>query len=214
MTNKIKKDLFLKVKREVIAKPKQQLLLRHLADVVADDDIQQQIEEIKVKKVNKDTGQSMIITALEIIQAIKRKFPEAKINHLGEADVVIDIKENIKNENSSSQPKLYIVLVGILLFLGSGMAIMNFHADVDMSKVHQQIYQLIMGEKKRNPLLLQIPYSIGVACGMFIFFNNFFNYKLDDDPNPLDVEMYLYEDKVNRFSLHQKAQKAKKEKED
>ncbi|GAB6098980.1 stage V sporulation protein SpoVAA [Halanaerocella petrolearia] len=207
-----KKDIYFKTKREIRAKPGQMLLLKNLGEVTAVSELQQQVEEIEIKKVDKAAGQSMIITALEVVQAIKEEFPTAKVNHLGEADVIVDIKEDIQGNKKSNQSKLYLALVSIILFLGSAMAIMNFHADVSMSRVHQQIYQLIMGRSEKNPLLLQIPYSIGVACGMFLFFNSVFNYKLDDDPSPLEVEMYLYEDKLNRFSLHQKAQEAKQDK--
>ena len=209
--NKKSKQVFLRVKRVVKAEPNQTLLLRNLAEVVSSKEIQEKLEQIKIKEVIKPTGQSMIITALEIIRAIKDEYPEIKIEHLGEADVVVDIEENPSKQVINNPSSIYIFAVGLILFLGSGMAIMNFHADVNMLKVHQQLYYLITGEFKKNPLLLQIPYSLGIACGMIIFFNQIYKYKFNDDPNPLEIEMYLYENKVNQFSLHQKAKQAKKE---
>jgi stage V sporulation protein AA len=214
MVKKEKRDIFLKVKRLVAASPGESLLLEDLAEVTAAEEIQIKLEKIEVKTVVKPAGDSMIITALEIIQAIKDEFPAAEIKHLGEADVVVDIKQEeattglIDNDNP---PQVLIFLIGIILFLGSGMAIMNFHADVSMSKVHHQIYELIMGESTSSPLLLQVPYSIGLVLGMTIFFNGIFGIKLDNDPSPLEIEMYLYEDKANRYSLHQKTQQAKED---
>ncbi len=210
----VREEIFLRVKRVVRVEPGQGILIGDLAEVVTRDDLQSQLEEIKIKRADKEAGQSLIITALEIIRAIKDKFPQIEIEHLGEADVIVDIEDNLnKKDQKNKHSKLYIILVSIILFLGSGMAIMNFHADVSMVKVHQQLYKIIMGEFKEEPLLLQIPYSLGIACGMIIFFNNIYKYKFNDEPGPLEIEMYLYSNKVNQYSLHQKAKKAKKKKE-
>ncbi|WP_408954611.1 stage V sporulation protein AA [Natroniella sp. ANB-PHB2] len=204
-------EIFLRVKRVVKAKPNQKLLVGDLAEVITAENKQQQLENVYVKEVTKESGQSMIITALEIIRVIKGQFPEATIEHLGEADIIVDIATDSKNKKNQDKPsRLYILAVSVVLFLGSGMAIMNFHADVNMVAVHQQLYQLVMGRFEENPLLLQIPYSIGIACGMIVFFNYIYKYKLDDDPSPLEMEMYLYENKVNQFSLNQKTKEAKK----
>ncbi|GAB6139156.1 stage V sporulation protein AA [Halanaerobaculum tunisiense] len=208
-----KTDLHLKIKRQIQAQPGQMLLLEDLGEVVAADSLQQQVEKIEIKKIDKQAGQSVIITALEVIKAIKREFPAAKVNHLGEADIIVAVTEDVESESRTTQSQLYVGLVGILLFLGSAMAIMNFHADVNMSQVHSKIYQLVMNQESDNLLLLQIPYSLGIACGMLLFFNGVFGYKIDDDPSPLEVELYLYKDKIDRFSLHEQAQQAKQNRE-
>ncbi|WP_027340016.1 stage V sporulation protein AA [Halonatronum saccharophilum] len=205
-----KEEVFLRVKRVVRAEPNQRLDIKDLSEVVSEDKLKEEIEKIRVKEVVKEAGDSMIITALEIIGAIKREFPELRIEHIGEADVIIDIEKNSKkNKHQSSPPRLYVIFVSLILFLGSAMAIMNFHADVGMGPVHQRIYQMIMGVSNQEPLLLQVPYSLGIAIGMIIFFNRFYKYKIDDDPTPLEIEMYLYENKVNEFSLAQKSKRAK-----
>ena len=208
-----KQELFLKVNRFIEAKPNQDVLLKELAEVTTDNQLQSEVEEITVKRINKPVGESLVVTALEIIAAIKEQFPQLQVTHLGEADVVIEVVA--EKSNSEGQQKSFswglTIVVGLILFFGAGMAIINFHADVSMRKVHQQIYQLVMGKNKENPLLLQIPYSIGVACGMLIFFNGLFDINLDDDPSPLEIEMYLYEDEVNRYSLDKKAKQAEQD---
>jgi stage V sporulation protein AA len=208
----IKEEIFLRVKRVVKAQPNQTLVISDLAEVITNKELQDKLEKVKVKEVTEKAGQSMIVTALEIIRAIKREFPQSGIKHLGEADVIVDIEENFQSNLRDNQPsRLYIFAIGIILFFGAAMAIMNFHADVSMVKVHQQIYKLIMGESKENPLLLNIPYSIGLGFGMIVFFNQIYKYKFNKkDPSPLEIEMYLYKNKVNQFSLHQKTELAKK----
>ncbi|TDX51173.1 stage V sporulation protein AA [Orenia marismortui] len=211
-TKDIKEEIFLRVKRVIKAQPNQTLLINDLAEVITNQELQDKLEKIKVKEVTKKAGQSMIITALEIVQAIKREFPEARIEHLGEADLIVDIEDNSQQSFNKNKPsRLYVLSVSIILFIGSAMAIMNFHADVSMVKVHQQIYALVMGKFTKRPLLLQISYSIGLGCGMIIFFNQIYKYKFNkEDPSPLEIEMYLYKNKVNQFSLYQKTKQAKK----
>ncbi len=76
---------------------------------------------------------------------------------------------------------------------------MSFHADVSMPFVHRQIYHLLTGENDPHPLLLQIPYSLGIGLGMVIFFNHIGKLKKRKDPSPLEVEMFLYNQNVNSY---------------
>ena len=48
-------------------------------------------------------------------------------------------------------------------------------------------------EEKTNPALINIPYSIGLAVGIIVFYNHFMGKKLTDDPTPIEVEMELYD---------------------
>ena len=207
-------DVFLKLKKDVTAYPQQTLLLEDLVIVVAPLEIEQKLNKIAIKKVVQNPETSLVINDLEIIEAIKGKFPQANIKQLGNNNVVIDIvARNPSNKASllsNTNPSfLFVCLVGIVLFVGSGMAIMHFHADVNIKQVHQEVYHIIMGQEKKHPLLLEIPYSLGIACGMVIFFNNFLNFKFDSDPSPLEIEMFLYEDKINQYAIYKSNQQIK-----
>lgn len=70
---------------------------------------------------------------------------------------------------------------------------MNFHEDVSMRDVHIALYEMITGERNEYPYLLQIPYSIGLGLGMIIFFNHVFKKRLNEEPSPLEVEMFNYQ---------------------
>ncbi len=45
-------------------------------------------------------------------------------------------------------------------------------------------------------MLIDLPYSIGLAAGIIVFFNHFSGKKLTDDPTPIEVEMSVYEKEV------------------
>jgi stage V sporulation protein AA len=93
--------------------------------------------------------------------------------------------------------------VWLLLFVGSGLTILNFHADVSMLAVHQRIYQLLTGKQVTHPYFLQIPYSFGIGLGMVLFFNHVFKKKFSEEPSPLEVEMFLYQESTNRYVITQ-----------
>jgi stage V sporulation protein AA len=88
-----------------------------------------------------------------------------------------------------------------VLFIGSGLAIMNFHTDVSMPEVHQRLYYLITGRAESQPLLMQIPYSLGIALGMILFFNHFFQKRINEEPSPLEVELFLYQQNVDQYYI-------------
>src|SRR5690625_6176367 len=97
---------------------------------------------------------------------------------------------------------LFVFLVWILLFVGSAMTIVNFHYDVSMQEVHQRIHYLFTGEQKKFPLFLQIPYSFGLGIGMVLFLNRLFKKKLNEEPSPLEVELFNYQKKINEYVIN------------
>jgi stage V sporulation protein AA len=94
------------------------------------------------------------------------------------------------------------------LFIGAGLTIMNFHEDVAMSSVHQKIYFLITGRENAKPLILQIPYSLGVGIGMILFFNHIFKKRFNEEPSPLEVEMFNYQQDLDQYIILQENKKA------
>jgi stage V sporulation protein AA len=46
--------------------------------------------------------------------------------------------------------------------------------------------------------VLEIAYSAGLAAGILIFFNHFASWKMTVDPTPIEVEMRLYEENINK----------------
>lgn len=84
---------------------------------------------------------------------------------------------------------------------------MNFHTDVSMREVHERIYYLMTGQHVHEPLVLQIPYSLGIGIGMIVFFNHLFKRRLNDEPSPLELEMYLYQEHLDQYVIEHEKQK-------
>ena len=108
----------------------------------------------------------------------------------------------VKEKKKISLP-LFIV-VWLLLFIGSALAIMNFHEEVSMQAVHQKLYWVITGKVGEKPLLLQIPYSIGIGLGMILFFNHIFQKRFNEEPSPLEIEMFNYQQDLDQYVIMNK----------
>ncbi|MBE3555234.1 MAG: hypothetical protein IMW85_09690 [Thermicanus sp.] len=66
--------------------------------------------------------------------------------------------------------------------------------------MHERIYYLLTGEINHHPYVIQIPYSVGIGIGMILFFNHLFRKRLNEEPSPLELEMYLYQENVEKYA--------------
>lgn len=58
------------------------------------------------------------------------------------------------------------------LFFGAGITVMGYNNDVDMVKVFGQLYKVFLGTKPDDPTFVELFYSVGLALGIFLFFNH------------------------------------------
>ena len=56
----------------------------------------------------------------------------------------------------------------------------------------------IAGRDAAGPTVLDASYSVGLAAGILLFFNHFASWKITEDPTPIEVEMSLYEENLNK----------------
>lgn len=73
------------------------------------------------------------------------------------------------------------------------VAIMSFHSDAQITDVFSTMYHLVFGVWTDIPYVIFVPYSIGLAVGIIVFYNHFMGRKLSDDPTPIEVQMSTYE---------------------
>ncbi len=152
-------------------------------------------ERVKSLKLTEMHGGSRLISVMDIIEKINRAFPGATVVNVGETDTVVEYRDPREKEN-----RLWTFIkaaaVTVMLAAGSATAIMSFHSDAQMSKVFENYYYIFFGEHAKNPAVIHLPYSIGLAVGIIVFFNHFSGKKLTKDPTPIEVEMSVYEQQV------------------
>lgn len=151
-----------------------------------------------------------VVSAVDLVHAIAKEEPNVDITHIGEANLVVTY------EKAKHQQKWYswlkTLLVCVLTFFGGAFSIMTFNTDVDTANLFSKIYTQFTGEIATGPTILEFTYSVGIGIGVVFFFNHFGKGKLTQDPTPVEVQMRLYEDDVNKTLIADKNRSKKTQK--
>lgn len=188
--------LYIRLRRRARIPRGATIRLGDIAQMIAEPEMERQLRELVLHRHQPHDGNRLLLDMMLIVKKVKEAFPNVQIEQFGEPHVLIEADDPQRKANPVT-----ITLVWLLLFIGSGLAIMNFHADVSMLEVHRRIYELITGRHSDYPLLLQIPYSLGIGIGMVLFFNHLFKKKFNEEPSPLEVEMFMYQQSVNQYII-------------
>ncbi|MFS1512281.1 stage V sporulation protein AA [Chengkuizengella sp. SCS-71B] len=192
--------LYLRLRKFIRLTKGKPIYLGQIAQVIIDPEWEMILKKLLI--IQPEDKKNLVIDLMMIIKKVKEVLPDVTIEYFGEPHVFVEFEENKPSPNI-----IFIALVWLLLFVGSGLAIMNFHADVSMEEVHQKIFTYVTGEETESPLLLQIPYSLGLGIGMILFFNRLFKKKFSEEPSPLELEMFMYKENLNQFQITKQFQK-------
>lgn len=184
------------MRHRVFVDPYMTVTIKDIAQVIADEELYQKIINIPIHKITKQDKNIIIIDVMKVINLITSTSLNADIQILGASQTIIEV---VYKKKRVSTP--IFILIWLLLFFGAAMAIMNFHEDVSMKAVHQNLYTVITGQKNPHPLLFQIPYSIGLGLGMILFFNHIFQKRINEEPSPLEVEMFNYQQNLDQYVI-------------
>ncbi|KAB7708862.1 stage V sporulation protein AA [Bacillus aerolatus] len=174
--------------------------LKEIAEVIAPESLLPDLLYMDIHQIKQEDGQIIIIDAMTVVEKLNQQWPGADVQFIGPAQTIIDTAPLSKN---MSLP--LFLFVWCLLFTGAALTIMNFHEDVSMRDVHVKLYEIVTGEKTDQPLVFQIPYSIGLGIGMVLFFNHLFKKRFNEEPSPLEVEMFNYQQDLDQYVvLHER----------
>lgn len=198
-----KEKVYLTINKKATLDPKRPLLVKDLGEVYCNNQIiQKNIEmtEIATQHNKEDWDYK---TAVEIAEILLTQFPMIELDLLGEVEVLIEYKS--ETEKNTLWKAIKIAVVCIILFFGSSLALINFHEDVNSSKTMKDLYYTFTGERKENPLLLVIPYSIGIGVGVITFFSRVISSSLRrvKEPGPMEIQLYLYDKDMEENILNE-----------
>ena len=189
-------DIYIKLKKKLEISKQNKVILGDVADVFTDDAaLKKRVENIKLLNNPKDG--LYVISSLDAVAATAAACPGYTITNLGEMDSLISVKN--KPSLSKKFPPIQwfkIAVISLVLFTGSATAIMAFHTESQVGTIFQKYHEIFFGEKVERPLILNIPYSIGLALGIIVFFNHFGMKKIKNQPSPIEVEMNVYDKEV------------------
>ena len=175
---------------------KTEVCLSDVASVFsADKAVQSKVKHIKLHHFKEGHDRRCIISIMEIIAMIQSQYSDVEVISVGEPDIII---KWVKPENAKPVLILKVVFVSLICFFGASFTIMAFHNDVGIIQVFSRIYELILGKEQKGFGILEIGYSIGLASGIIIFFNHIGKRRITRDPTPIEVEMKMYEEEVEK----------------
>lgn len=186
-------NIYVKPAQKARITGRKKIFIKDIAEISPDND---RVSNIEVKEIKSEKKCEILVDIIDIINALNKVFPNANVINVGEKDIIVEYFPKKEKEN-----KVWLFLkisfVSLLLFAGASTAIMSFHSDAQMAMVFEKYYEIFFNEKAENPILVTLPYSIGLAVGIIVFFNHFALKSITDDPTPIEVEMTAYEKQVD-----------------
>ncbi len=192
--------IYIQLKNRLSVPKGRGVMLRDVAYLIAEPQWREPLYSILLLQPEQSDGNLILIDLLTIIPRIQELLPDADIQPIGEGRTIVQIE----GPAEARKPSVALfVLVWLLLFFGSALTIMNFHADVNMQEVHIRVVEMLTGRRDEHPYMFQIAYSLGIGFGMVIFFNHLFKKKWNEEPTPLEVEMFLYQKNIDHYVVHE-----------
>lgn len=198
--------IYIQLKNRVTIPKGKGVMLRDVAIIITEPEYKELLHSVLLIQPQQSDGNLILIDMLRIIPCIQKLVPDANIESFGEGRTIVQIADS----TGAKKPSIALfVLVWLILFFGSALTIMNFHADVSMQEVQIRIVEMITGRRDEHPYAFQVAYSVGIGFGMVIFFNHLFKKKWNEEPTPLEVEMFLYQKNIDHYVIHQEYNKMK-----
>ncbi|MCL2376762.1 MAG: stage V sporulation protein AA [Defluviitaleaceae bacterium] len=203
-------DIYVKPKKKAAIVGKEHVVVKDVADVLAATDIQKRVENVRLLTVGGKDG-VYLLSIIDVMKAISAALPGHSINNVGEMDTVVSVKA-VPPKKRAVVKWLKVALVSLILFTGASTAIMTFHTDSQMGTVFQRYHKIFFGEEVEKPYIINVPYSIGLAVGIVVFFNHFGGKRMTKEPTPIEIEMATYEKDVEDAVIESLSRQEEKEK--
>lgn len=131
------------------------------------------------------------LEAIRVTQALQKAYPQEAITLLG-ADVCY--VHRVKAPHRDPARPLRTAAAFLILCLGGALGLAWFHADVDMPRAQFAVYEALTGEEPADSRLITIPYAVGVALGVAVF------YALPSRKatTPLEVKLTEYQEDMEK----------------
>lgn len=135
-----------------------------------------------------------VLETIEVIGMLSARFGNPDIASVGAVSCSILFEPRTR---VTAGRVLKTGAVFLILFFGGALAIMNFHADVDMGRVIGNIVAFYAGASG-DVFWASIAYSVGIGAG-FLFILNLFKTKGDKTPSLLDLDLHDYKTQKERY---------------
>lgn len=192
----IKKLVYIKADQNVKVSREKVYLQDVFKIVTQDNTIKDKLNLLLIYDFSNKNTRRAVISILEVIQIIQGFDPTVEIVSLGENDIVLELVEAKKSNTFLIGIK--VLFVSLICFFGTAFTLMAFHNDINIVGLLENIYNLFGIAYQGGVGPLELGYSIGLGVGIIVFYNHIGKRRITKDPTPLEVEMRIYENDVNK----------------
>lgn len=162
----------------------------------SDTHVLAKVKAIKLHHFKEGEPKRQVISMLKVIEEIDRACPGTSVESIGQPDVLFEYIDVNKHKGFIQTVKL--LFVAMISFFGTAFTIVAFHNDIGINDVFVKVYEMVMGQPGDGYGILELAYSVGLAIGIIVFFNHIGGRRITKDPTPIEVEMRIYEEDVNK----------------
>lgn len=189
--------IYLHLKDHIKREAGQDIYLDDITELSCSPDVRDKLTKLVILQ---EKGVGIItLSVVEVIELIRQFIPEIPIISTGESKITIHIHEKDEYSGKGFAGLIRAFITSLLLFIGSGIAIMYFHEDVNMHKVHDAIYTAVTGQEATGSYWISIPYSIGLGLGIALFFGLLPDKNKYSKPDLLEIGIHKYKDQINSY---------------
>jgi len=185
-------EIYVKPAKKAVLYEIKYVTVGDLCEVYAPTELLARVQNVRVLRVHQNEKRAYLVSVIDMIAAINMVLPGHVVSNVGAAETLVEYAP-IRHKENAAFKWLKIIFVVVVLFVGSSTAIMSFHSDAQMPAVFRNYYKMFTGVETEHPLLIDLPYSLGIAVGIIAFFNHFTGRKMTADPTPIEVELTTYE---------------------
>lgn len=190
-------DIYLHLDEKIQVIKKRVVYLRDLGEFFVSGKPTTTLGKMAVFYIPEEKDASYLLSIIDIVKIIHQTYPNATINNLGGTEVILEYHPNSRKSNKILEFSK-VAFVSLVLFAGAATTIMSFQTDGQVPQIFINYYEMFFGiTLSEAPMLIAIPYSIGLGVGVILFFNHFSKISITDDPTPIEIEMTTYETEAN-----------------
>lgn len=148
-----------------------------------------------------------MISILKIVEMISKEYPQVTIQNEGETDFIVTVKVTPKKARILEYLKVAFVSFGC--FFGAAFSIMTFNEDSSVKDIFGYVCRMVSGTETGGRNVLELAYCIGLPLGIIVFYNHFAGFRIQKDPTPIQTQMRLYEEDVNKTMIENASREGK-----
>lgn len=180
-----------------------------VAEVFSNDKkLERQLKHEVLLVVQNSRQEKFVFSILKLFEVLSEKHKDVEWVNTGEDEFIVEYNPPKKLSMALEAGKTAFVCLAV--FFGSAFTIMTFNQDVAVADVFRMMEELVLG-KGIESKVIEIAYSVGLPFGIILFFNHFSRLKIDSDPTPLQVQMRLYEENVNKAVIENASREGRME---